>query len=156
MLHAALAPFCYPATRPWSWSSVARTGARHSTSYLRILCLSMNPRRCRSLAVSCTAARIRLLALRLVVMANLLQCSVRNGRVQLRRGSRQQVGGEVLQRFELLVADVRALVLLEPENEKPSAPPAGRHECSRPAALAPTRKRNPLLDDAATQLGIDQ
>jgi hypothetical protein len=78
-------------------------------------------------------------------MANLLQCSVRNGCSQLRRGSRQQVGGEVLQGFEFLVADVRALVLLETEDEEPPAALVGRYECSRPTALAPTWKPNALL-----------
>jgi len=96
------------------------------------------------------------LALGCVVMANLLQGAVGNRCFQLRRGSIQQVGREVLEGFEFLAANIGALVLFEPEHEKPPVTPVGRHERSRSAPLAAARQPHALLYRAAAQIGVDQ
>jgi hypothetical protein len=104
---------------------------------------------------------IRLFALEvlgfvIVVMADLQKCAIGHGRIQLPRRSGQEVSGEALQRFKLFIADVRAHVLLEPEDKEPPTAFVRRKECSRSATLAPSRERNPLLDKTTAQISINQ
>ena len=52
--------------------------------------------------------------------------------------------------------DVGALVLLETEDEKPPVALIRRNEGSRSTAFASASEPDPLLDDAAAQISVDQ
>ena len=68
----------------------------------------------------------------------------------------QQFRGEQLQRHKLDTFDVVSIVLAETEQKDPTATPTSSNQCSRSATLAATRERHTLLDDATTQISIDQ
>lgn len=61
-----------------------------------------------------------------------------------------------MQSIQLIVCDVGAFILLEPENEEPSVSLIGRDKYSRTAAFTATGKPNPLLHDATTEIGVNQ
>jgi hypothetical protein len=70
-------------------------------------------------------------------------------------GPAQQVFSNLLQCFEFVVSDVGPLVLLEPEDEKPSITLVGRNQGPGTATFTATGKPNPLLHDATTKVGIN-
>src|SRR5690348_2601576 len=94
------------------------TSSLHSASNSPIRRLSMKPKRCRSLAVSCIWSRMRLL--RFVAMVDLQQRTILDGGLDLCVFQREQVLGDTLQSAQLAVVDIVALVLFESVQKEPA------------------------------------
>jgi hypothetical protein len=76
--------------------------------------------------------------------------------VELGRGQIEQVSGQIPQRFQLPACDIVAVVLFETENKEPAVSPVGGHQSPRAAALAPSRQRYPLFQNATAQISVDK
>ena len=102
---------------------------------------SIVPALCKLFAVSCTAFKIDLAIFRYLNQFSGLDCLG-----QGRRGIPQQLGCQQPECLQLLVADVRPLILCKPiDKERQTGMPID-HQGTRPTSLASTRQGHSLLD----------
>lgn len=76
--------------------------------------------------------------------------------VELRSAQLQQVCSSGLQCFQFFGIHIRALVFFETEDEAPTRAFVRRYERACAATLTSARQRDALLDDASTQVCIDE
>src|ERR1017187_2563969 len=132
-----------------------RTGVRHSSSNSRIVRLSITPAAWRPSAVSWIDA-IRGLLYCFLIAHHLRKRSKRNypgdGPVVIA----QQIGCELFEGHEFVLADVVLLVLGEAVNEEGPRTRPEHDQRTKPARLSPSRTRDALLDHATSKVGSNQ
>ena len=74
----------------------------------------------------------------------------------MRRGICRKIRGQLLQSFRFVLDDVAALILREAEHENPSAPLVRGDQRAKAATLSLSRSLGPLLEQAATKVGVIQ
>jgi len=63
---------------------------------------------------------------------------------------------DLLQRRQLIVGNVSAIIFLKAVNEEPPVTLVGCNKCSCATTLAATRKPNTFLYNTTAEIGIDQ
>src|SRR6266851_4339105 len=116
---------------------------------------SMTPARRASSAIS-SSALVRRLACVVFAIGYLLQISILKGLRKLPRIRPQPCRADLPKRQQLVAVDVLALVLGERvEEHSPRSRPVGDQRAVAAGAALPAA-RDPLLDDAAAEIDVDQ
>src|SRR5262245_42339865 len=133
---------------------------RHDKSNSRIVALSINPMRCNPAAVSWIASASLLryffaLAVFFAIAMQLLQFSLIQRRLELCTAQVQIFARQFLQIRKLPVVDVIAFILGKPVQEHASLGGTKSDQRTESAGPPTSRPRYSLLDQAASQIGVD-